>query len=147
MINIKVVRKIDARDKTAPALYYGCVKTFDRLSIDQLAKRISSSCTATRSDCLAVLSALQEQVIYALQQGARVSLGDLGFLRVSCKSGGVATPEEFECSDIKKLRIVFTPSQVLRNAFKLTNPDIELNNLYKETRTTSNNEKQEEEEA
>ncbi len=132
MINIKVVRRSDARDKSLPGLYYGCVKSFSKVNMEQLAERITAHCTVTRSDCLAVLAAMQEQVIYALQQGSRISLGDLGSLRLTCQSGGTATPEEFECTDVKKLHIVFTPSKALREAVKLTNSNIRLNNLFKE---------------
>ncbi len=132
MINIKVVKRINARDKSAPALYYGCVKAFGRVSVDQMAKRIAANCTVTRSDCLAVLSALQEQSIQALLSGATVSLGDLGSLRLTCRSGAVEAPEHFECTDIKSLRVVFTPGTTLREAFKLTNKEVQLNNLYKE---------------
>lgn len=132
MINIKVVRRSDARDKTLPGLYYGCVKSFDKVTIEQLAERIAANCTVTRTDCLAVLAALQEQAVFSLQQGARVSLGDLGSLRLTCQSSGSATPEEFECNDVKKLRIIFTPSSKLRKAVQLDNGNIQLNNLFKE---------------
>lgn len=131
MINIKVVRRNDARDKTLPGLYYGCVKSFSKVDVEQLAERITANCTVTRSDCLAVLAALQEQTTYALQQGSRVGLGDLGNLRLTCQSSGSATPEAFDCNDVKKLRIIFTPSKALREAVKLTNANIRLNNLFK----------------
>lgn len=132
MINIKVVKRSDARDKTLPGLYYGCVKSFDKVTIEQLAERIAANCTVTRTDCLAVLAALQEQAVFSLQQGARVSLGDLGSLRLTCQSSGAAKPEEFDCNDVKKLRIIFTPSPTLRRAVQLNNPNILLNNLFKE---------------
>lgn len=132
MINIKVVRRNDARDKTAPGLYYGCVKSFARTDIDQLAERIAATCTVTRSDCLAVLAALQQQVTYALQSGSSVGLGDLGSLHLTCQGAGTETPEAYDCSLVKKLRIIFTPSPRLREAVKLSNSNIKLHNLFKE---------------
>ena len=101
MINYRVVSKRKpGSDNPTEVKYYACVVSPGQVTIESLAKRISNTCTVTRADCLAVLAALQEEILYALQNGMRVHLGDVGSFRLSCQSGGTETPEEFEVKHI-----------------------------------------------
>ena len=67
-MNYKVIERKDPRNPEAPGKYYGFIVNLSKIGIEEIATRISSSCTVTRHDCLAVLSALQEQIIYALRE-------------------------------------------------------------------------------
>lgn len=58
----------------------------ERKSVDDLAKRIADSITATRGDILLVLSALVEEMATVLLQGNTVELDELGIFSV--KLGG-----------------------------------------------------------
>lgn len=132
MINYRVISKRKpGSDNPEEVKYYACVVSPGQMNIESLAKRISNTCTVTRADCLAVLAALQEEILYALQNGMRVHLGDVGSFRLSCQSGGSETPEEFEVKNIKKLRVLYNPSQVLRQAVALNNKDVSFYNLEK----------------
>ena len=71
----KVIERKDPRNPEGQGKYYGLIVNMSNIGIDELATRISATCTVTRHDCLAVLSALQEQIIYALKEGRRVHLG------------------------------------------------------------------------
>lgn len=132
MINYKIVSKQKPGTQDPENLkYYASVVSPGLIDIEGLAKRISGMCTVTRADCLAVLAALQEQIIYSLQSGMRVHLGDVGSFRLSCQSTGAATAEEFEVKNIKKLKVVYHPSKELRQAIDLSNKDVTFYNLEK----------------
>lgn len=128
MINYRIVKRHKPTDQEQQK-YYACLVNPGCINIEGLAKRITSTCTVTRADCLAVLSSLQEQIVYALQSGMRVHLGDVGNFRLTCQSGGTETAEEFNVKQIKKLRVVYRPSKVLRNAIALSNEEVSFYNL------------------
>lgn len=131
MIDIRVSYRKNPGKESTGGTYRGQAVSHGSADLDTLAKRISASCTVTASDCYAVLTALQEQMISSLQAGERIGLGTIGFFRLSCSSAPAATPEKFSCSDITKLRVIFTPGKQLREAVKLTNSAIKFNNLFK----------------
>lgn len=120
----KVIEKKNPRATEQPGKYYACLVSTSQIGIDEIASRISSTCTVTRHDCIAVLSALQEQIIYALQEGKRVSLGDLGHFRTVVSGSGSETPEEYDTGRLKRLKVVFLPNKVLKNAVSLQNDAI-----------------------
>ena len=109
----KVIERKDPRNPEGQGKYYGLIVNMSNIGIDELATRISATCTVTRHDCLAVLSALQEQIIYALKEGRRVHLGDIGSFRVVANGTGSATPETYDTSFMQKLhvRLTFFPSR------------------------------------
>lgn len=132
MINYKIVgRQKPGSQDPETEKFYATVVSPGLIDIEGLAKRISGMCTVTRADCLAVLAALQEQIVYALQSGMRVHLGDVGSFRLSCQSLGAATAEEFEVKNIKKLKVVYHPSKTLKQAINLSNEDVTFYNLEK----------------
>lgn len=92
-MNYKVIERKDPRNPEAPGKYYGFIVNLSKIGIEEIATRISGTCTVTRHDCLAVLSALQEQIIYALQEGKRVHLGDIGSFRTVANGLGSDTAE------------------------------------------------------
>ena len=62
-MNYKVIERKAPRNPEAPGKYYGFIVNLSKIGIEEIATRISGTCTVTRHDCLAVLSALQEQII------------------------------------------------------------------------------------
>lgn len=131
MIDIRVSYRKNPGKNATGGTYRGQTVSHGAADLDILAKRISASCTVTASDCYAVLTALQEQMINSLQAGERIKLGTIGFFRLSCSSAPAEKPEDFSCSDITRLRVIFSPGKHLREAVKLSNPAIHFNNLYK----------------
>lgn len=120
-MNYKVIERKNPRDPESPGKYYGFIVSLSKIGIEEIATRISSTCTVTRHDCLAVLSALQEQIIYALQEGKRVHLGDIGCFRVVAHGLGSSTAEEYDPSLFTSLRVCFTPNTKLKKAMSLDN--------------------------
>ena len=117
----KVIERKDPRAPQGQGKYYGILVNMSEIGIDEIATRISSTCTVTRHDCLAVLSALQEQIIYALQEGKRVRLGDIGNFRAVANGVGANSAEEYDLSYMTHIRVRFTPNTRLKEALDLNN--------------------------
>ena len=122
----KVIERKNPQKREEAPKYYGMIVSMDQITIEEIASRISSSCTVTRHDCLAVLSALQEQIIYALQEGKRVHLGDIGCFRVIVNGLGSETADDYNTSSMKRLKVYFTPNKKLKSSIALGNSDISL---------------------
>ena len=99
--------------------FYAQAVCLNQLGIEELAERITSTCTVTRHDTLAVLSALQEQIIYALKEGTRIKLGDVGSFRIGLIGSGCAVKKEFDSSLIKRVKVYFTPNSKLKSALEI----------------------------
>ena len=125
-MNYKLIERKNPRNTDGPTKFYAYILNMSEIGINDLATRISASCTVTRHDCLAVLSALQEQIIYALQEGKRIHLGDIGSFRVIANGAGSETPEAYSTDLIRKLRVCFTPNTTLKDALSLKNKKFSL---------------------
>ena len=99
----------------SPKKYYGQAQAGGETSLELMAKRISTLCTVTRPDILAVLAALQITVIDALENGEIARLGDLGCLQISISGHGAITDDEYSAEMIKKAKINYRPSKELNS--------------------------------
>ena len=117
----KIIERKDPRNPKGQGKFYGVIVNMSEIGLDEMATRISASCTVTRHDCVAVLSALQEQIIYALTEGRRVHLGDLGSFRTVANGLGSETPEDYDTSLITALHARFTPNTTLKKALSMKN--------------------------
>lgn len=93
----------------ARAQYDGVTKLED---IAQLVEQISAISTG---DVLSVLNTLGKIVATELANGRIVDLGDLGRIRLSLRSKGVAKPEEVKHETILSTRAIFVPGQAIRH--------------------------------
>ena len=91
------------------------------LTLEQIAKHISSRCTVTETDCLAVLNELETEVITAARNGNSVRLGKLGSFRPTISSRGVPAAADAKISNVKAVRCRFNPGSRLRAALHLSN--------------------------
>ena len=85
-----------------------------RKELKDLAKAINNACSVTESDVYAVWSAMEREILYALSNGDRVALGNLGTLSLEVgteqrKSYG----ENFSSKDIVAKGVAFQPSKDL----------------------------------
>ena len=108
-VTYSVVPRINPRDKEAPAKYYAQAQARGDVNIREMATRIQSTCTVTKADVYAVLVALEDVIVEALQNGEIVRLGELGTFQVGISSKGAVTSEDYDPSFIKKARINFRP--------------------------------------
>ena len=118
--------KYIARQKKDPikgvSKFYAQIATVEPVSLHEIAVKISTGCTVSVHDIKAVISSLQEQIVYALRDGKSVRLGDLGAFRPTI----VAKPQEVEKDvtgkDVERVRERFTPSAYLKSEMAVTNP-------------------------
>ena len=85
-----------------------------RKELKDLAKSINNACSVTEADVYAVWSAMEREILYALSNGDRVALGNLGTLSLEVgteqrKSFG----EKFSSKDIVAKGVAFQPSKQL----------------------------------
>ncbi len=111
--------------------YFAQIAPVTPVNLTDIASRISKTCTVTEHDVKAVLSALQEQIIFCLSDGHSVRLGDLGSFRPTLCSFSYATPEEVSASSVKFVRTRFTPGTRLTAALRPGAAGVALSRLGK----------------
>lgn len=103
---IAVTCTISSRGKrTSPHAHYHLIAVSQGLiSMDELAKRISKTCTLAPADVVACLAALNSEVKYQLQDGNTVDLGWLGRFSVGLQTQGHSLPNHCTKADIKAVK-------------------------------------------
>ncbi|MGC3977393.1 MAG: HU family DNA-binding protein [Paludibacteraceae bacterium] len=101
----------------APKLYASPVND-GKVSQKEIAAEIVGLSSLARGDVSNVIESLLDIVPKYLLMGKSVSLGELGTLRVSFSSEGVASPGEFNVGLISGVRVLFTPSPGLRKSIE-----------------------------
>lgn len=104
-LTYSVVERRNPNNKEMPGKYYAQAR--GTAGIRELSERIEHSCTVTRADVMAVLTALEIVVSDSLANGEIVRLGELGTLQVSIGGQGSDTKDEFNTSLIAKKKILF----------------------------------------
>lgn len=122
MINYNIIERKSPKDGSVK--YYAQASNSDYLTLTDIAENISRECTVTVHDVKAVLSALEEQIILALQNGSSVRLGDLGSFHVTLKSKGVSSKDEFSTSDIERVMVRFIKSVNMKDSFLVSNKNV-----------------------
>lgn len=105
-------------EKEKPDLYYALAKRNGEVDVDELAERIQRSCTVNWADVLAVLRALQTEMIDSFRKGEIVRLGNLGSFYVTLRSSGTLTLKEVKEGIIKGARVRFRPGKEIKDAMK-----------------------------
>ncbi len=107
----KVVAKRNPQDATAPPKYYPSVQSTGRLTLRQLARRISEFSTVSSADTMAVLEGLLTVIPVELSNGNIVELGDFGSFWLRIQSKGVVVETELTSRHIKNTLPRFTPGK------------------------------------
>ena len=79
------------------------------VNVREMAERIQSTYTVTKADVYAVLVALEDVIVDALQNGEIVRLGELCTLQVGLSGKGALSEEDYEASLIKRAKVNFRP--------------------------------------
>lgn len=98
--------------------YYASVNNSGTFSFDNLCESVASISTASRGDVLVVMDGVLTVMKSALLRGEVVQFGELGNFQINFGSQGVSTTEEFKTSLIRKPRIVYRPSTLLKESLK-----------------------------
>lgn len=122
MIPVIVQGKKNPLDKSVK--YYIQAAPTVPVSFESIAKNISDRCTVTEPDVLAVLNALQAEIVTAVQNGQSVRLGQLGSFRATLTSRGVTDKTQADIALVRAARVRFTMGSRLRSAMSLTNSDM-----------------------
>ena len=85
-----------------------------------LAKDISDACTLNVTDVEAVLTSLVRKLPVYLKSGFKIQFGTFGRVKMSFSSKGSVDPKTVDASSITDKRIIFTPSQEIKNEIEKT---------------------------
>ena len=113
-VKLKAVQRVNPQDVTAPQKFYAKAVGDGRTNLKRLAKMVAMQCTVNRADCLAVLAALEDNIIMELQDGRIVQLGELGTFQLGIRSSGSATSDEVGSSSVKKAHLNFRPGEEMK---------------------------------
>ena len=78
-----------------------------------MSERIQRTCTVTRADVAAVLTALEDVIVEALSAGEIVRLADLGTFQIGVSGKGADSEDKYDVSMINKARINVRPGLAL----------------------------------
>ncbi|WP_298767078.1 HU family DNA-binding protein [uncultured Polaribacter sp.] len=120
-ISYKVIPRKNPQDFTAAEKYYATVTHNGSIDFESLAEIISNQCTVTETDCIAVLTVLEQNIIRELKEGRIVRLGKLGNFQVGLSSKGFETPAEVTANAITKSRILFRPAKKMKELLNTLN--------------------------
>lgn len=96
--------------------YYYARAQYDGVThLDDIAQMVEQISAISTGDVLSVLNTLGKIVATELANGRIVDLGDLGRIRLSLRSKGVAKPEEVKRETIQTTRAIFVPGQAIRH--------------------------------
>lgn len=119
--------------KTGTVKYYAAAGKAKPLKMTSIAEAISKECTVTIHDVKAVLSALEEKMIEAFQNGQSIRFGDLGSFRVTLHSNGQDDKTKVGADAIKSVHVCFRKSVAMSNALQVTNPKVSFRLIAKNT--------------
>ncbi|MDR1345450.1 MAG: HU family DNA-binding protein [Bacteroidales bacterium] len=114
----KLVERKNPQQPAAAGKLYAAPVNDGKVSQKEIATEIVGLSSLSRGDVGNVIDNLLDTVPKYLLMGKSVSLGELGTLRISFSSEGVAAEQEFNVGKISGVRVLFTPSPALRKAIK-----------------------------
>lgn len=114
MITFKPVLRKNPKYPNDPQKYYPLVKSTGTIDIRVISEELSDASTLNSVDIRAVLFGLEKSLLKYLQDGYTVKFGDLGTFRTSMSGKPADTADELTASNVRKVRIVFAPSMILK---------------------------------
>lgn len=91
------------------------------VNLAQLAEQMQANCTVKKSDIMAVLTELVEEMKIALQDSKRVKIDGFGSFKVGIHSTGAESPKDYNVNkNIRSLSIKFQPESHISADHKRT---------------------------
>ena len=112
-IKYAVAKAISGKDRKEN--YYARAQYDGVTHLDDIAQMVEQISAISTGDVLSVLNTLGKIVATELANGRIVDLGDLGRIRLSLRSKGVAKPEEVKRETIQTTRAIFVPGGAIRH--------------------------------
>ncbi|MEG2947503.1 MAG: hypothetical protein RR837_12315 [Bacteroidales bacterium] len=112
-----ISKSINPKDRETQ--HYGAkIRQIDHLPLLEMARVISDQCSVTASDVLGTY----DNLLYALKQyllkGYMVRLAHFGSMRLSIQGKSAISAEEWKAGNIRKLRVLFNPGEMLQVAYR-----------------------------
>lgn len=120
-VTYSVVARKNMLKKDDPAKYYAQAQASVDVGLDEISTRVEKACTVHSADVVAVLKALEDEMVDGLSRGEIVRLGNIGTFQVGLRSRGAEKAEDFKAANISKARVNFRPGPVLADAMKTLN--------------------------
>ncbi|CAL2092175.1 DNA-binding protein [Tenacibaculum sp. 190524A02b] len=118
-IKFKVVTKRNARNLEAPHKYYAATISNGKTELDDLAKYATETSSVSKADVLAVLESVFTKIAIDVADGKNVYVGEYFSVRASISSTGSENIEDVNAKNITKVRTIFKPGKLIKNALKL----------------------------
>ena len=116
MIDYSVYMQPNPLDETAAPKAYAKAQMRENMSFTKFVNHIAShNGVFSRGTVKGVLSDACSCLVEQLLEGKKVQLGELGNFWISLASNGAETMETFSASNIKEVKIVFTPGEDFEN--------------------------------
>lgn len=117
-ISFKMVPKKNNLVTPPETKYYPCAVSSGEVNLSYLAKIVASQSTVSRADCYAVIVALTQAIADSLAQGQIVKIDELGTFQITLQGLPADSPEDLGKSNIKGAKIIYKPSQDMKQAVK-----------------------------
>lgn len=99
------------RVSAANGKYVAKVRHYQTVDFDTIAERISNSCTLTKADIIATLTAFSEEMLRSLKNGDVVVMPNIGKFKMEMEVAPVDTPAEFDpTKHLKRFQLHILPS-------------------------------------
>ena len=95
-VSYSVVKRNNPLDQDALPKFYAQAQANGHVEIREMADRIQKTCTVTRADVMAVLVALEDVIMEALEGGEIVRLADLGTFQIGLSGRGAETEDAYD---------------------------------------------------
>ena len=94
-VTYSVVARKNMLKKDDPAKYYAQAQASGDVGLDEISTRVEKACTVHSADVVAVLKALEDEMVDGLSRGEIVRLGNIGTFQVGLRSRGAEKAEDF----------------------------------------------------
>lgn len=117
--------KSNNRVSAAKGKYVAKVRHYQTVDFDTIAERISDSCTLTKADVIATLTAFSKEMVRSLKDGDMVEMPEIGKFKLEMEVAPVNAPGEFEPSrHLKRFQLHVLP--VMKGGKRVMYQDIDL---------------------
>jgi predicted histone-like DNA-binding protein len=114
----RLIERANPQKREDPKKWYASSIHTGSVTVKSFAKEIAGRSSLTRGDIENVLANFLDELPLFLTSGMSIKLGEFGTLRLSISSEGTDTKEEFDASNIKGVKVIFTPSADLKKALE-----------------------------
>ena len=113
----KLIQKVNPNNREEAPLWYATPITGEAEEADSATRAATANTTTAPIELTAGLVNLSAYAVTRLMKGEPVSLGEMGDLRITFRSKGVADINEFDPNTmIYEARLRFVPKRAFRNA-------------------------------